>query len=101
MLAPRFAEGIDAIISDTNLRLGRRGCESLQNNRDEEVEEDEADHQDEGDEVEVRDSGTTALDPIELLRLVGLLLYAAIVNVRLPGAIMHNTDPAFSCSHSQ
>ena len=67
ILAPRLIEGIDAVITDPNFRLCRRGGETFKDDRDEEIQKDEADHQNESDEVEVGYLRATALYTIELL----------------------------------
>ena len=76
ILLPGTGEGLEAIVADPDLLLGRRGGEALQNNSNEEVEEDEADHHDEGHEVEVGRRVTAALNTILHLRLVGLVVDA-------------------------
>ena len=68
VLAPRFGEGIEALLADTNILLLGGRCETLKNDSYKEVEEDEADDEKEGDEVEVGRAAATALDPHFLLR---------------------------------
>ena len=101
VLSPPPVEVMACLLSDSQVLLLGRLELTLENDGDEEVEEDERDDEHEADEVDVRDWRATAIDPICLLLLVGLLLHAAseehvprasaVVHDRLP--ILASRDP--------
>ena len=101
VLSPPLVEVIASLLSDSQVLLLGRLELTLENDGDEEVEEDERDDEHEADEVDVGDWRATAIDPISLLLLVGLLLHAAsekhvsrastVVHDRLP--ILASRDP--------
>ena len=101
VLSPPLVEVVACLLSDSQVLLLGRLELTLENDGDEEVEEDERDDEHEADEVDVRDWRATAIDPICLLLLVGLLRHAAseeyvprasaVVHDRLP--ILASRDP--------